>query len=101
MLNANMQSTSHQVDAPRQPKTQTMTDIAQIALDADLEFLNLKEVATILRVAPISVYRLIAKRTIPVYRACRKILFKKSDVVDYLARSKSKVRGSDPYGPQD
>lgn len=63
-----------------------MIDAGQIVLDADLEFLSIKEVATILRVAPISVYRLIARQAIPVYRAFRKVLFKKQDVLEYLER---------------
>ncbi len=78
---------SQSVDALRQQKI--MTETISIAPDADLEFLNLKEVAGILRVAPISIYRLIAKRTIPVYRACRKVLFKKKDVLEYLAQHRS------------
>lgn len=80
MTNANIEA-PQSVDAPSQPN---MTQTVRLTNDADLEFLNLKEVAVILRVAPISVYRLIAKRTIPVYRACRKVLFKKKDVIAYL-----------------
>jgi excisionase family DNA binding protein len=72
-----------------------MTETAQITLDADLEFLNLKEVAAILRIAPISVYRLIARKSLPVYRTCRKILFKKQDVLKYLERNR---RETLPYG---
>lgn len=82
---------SKSVGAPRQSKN--MTETANIILDADLEFLSIKEVAAILRVAPISIYRLVAKQALPVYRACRKILFKKRDVLDYLERSRS-----DSYG---
>ena len=67
-------------DALRQSKDMT----ADIRLDSDLDFLNLREVAAVLRVAPVSIYRLIAKRALPVYRTCRKVLFKKSDVLDYL-----------------
>ncbi len=81
-----MTKPSKSVGAPRQSKKKTMTEIAHIKLDADLNFLNIKEVAAILRVAPISVYRLIAKSALPVYRACRKILFKKKDVLEYLER---------------
>ncbi|MBP6944612.1 helix-turn-helix domain-containing protein [Patescibacteria group bacterium] len=86
MIDANMQSTSHQANALRQQKTPDMIETAQKTLEVDLDFLNLKEVATILRVAPISVYRLIARRAIPVYRACRKILFKRTDVLEYLSQ---------------
>lgn len=86
MLNQPPQS----VVAPRQQKI--MTNTAQIGLDADLDFLNLKEVATILRVAPISVYRLIARQALPVYRACRKILFKRKDVLEYLEHRKDPAK---------
>jgi excisionase family DNA binding protein len=83
---------SKSVDAPRQPKN--MTEVINPA-DVGLEFLNLKEVARILRVAPISVYRLIARQLLPVYRASRKLLFKKQDVIDYLENSR---RGPSDYG---
>jgi excisionase family DNA binding protein len=74
-----------------------MSETAQIELDADLDFLNLKEVAGILRVAPISVYRLIARQALPVYRACRKILFKRKDVLEYLEQHrKDPVRYGGP-----
>lgn len=79
-----LEKPSQSVDAPRQIKNMTQTQA--IELDGDLSFLNLKEVAGILRVAPISVYRLIAKRAIPVYRACHKILFKRNDVLAYLEK---------------
>ncbi len=81
-----MIKSSSQSAAPRQLKN--MTETANMTLDADLEFLNLKEVAEILRMAQISVYRLVAKRALPVYRACRKILFKRQDVLDYLERNR-------------
>lgn len=91
MLNVPSQS----VDAPRQSKKQVMTDTEQIVLDSELVFLNIREVAGVLRIAPVSVYRLIAKRAIPVYRACRKILFKKRDILDYLERNRKE---SSTYG---
>ncbi|GEM_PF-3023568 len=94
MINANMQEPSQSVDALRQSKN--MTDTVQIALDADLDFLNLKEVAAILRVAPISVYRLIARQALPVYRACRKILFKKKDVLEYLEKHRKETGYGSP-----
>ena len=75
---------SHRSDAPRQPNS--VNEAVNQALEPDLDLLNLKEVAAILRVGPASMYRLIAKRALPVYRACRKVLFKKKDVLDYLER---------------
>lgn len=77
-------------DALRQ--LNNMTNTAQISPDADLDFLSLKEVAGILRMAQVSVYRLIAKRSIPVYRACRKILFKRKDVLEYLEHRKDPAK---------
>jgi excisionase family DNA binding protein len=67
--------------------------VAQNVLEEDLAFLNLKEVAEILRIAPISVYRLIAKQGIPVYRTCRKILFKKQDVVAFIEKRRQEPKG--------
>jgi excisionase family DNA binding protein len=78
-----------------EPRQKNMTDTAQITLSADFDFLNVTEVSRVLRCAPISVYRLIARRALPVYRACRKILFKRADVLDYLERSRSDTT---PYG---
>lgn len=92
MLNTPSQNSSVDTVAPRQ---QNMTETAQMTLNTDLDFLNVHEVARVLRCAPISVYRLIAKRALLVYRACRKILFKRSDVLDYLEHSKSDTK---PYG---
>lgn len=83
--------TNSSVD-PVAPRQKNMTETAQIALSADFDFLNVSEVAQVLRCAPISVYRLIARRALPVYRACRKVLFKRVDVLEYLERSR------DPYG---
>lgn len=66
-----------------------MHNTVQDTLETDLDFLNIKEVAEIMRVAPISIYRLVAKRAIPVYRACRKLLFKKKDVIEYLENKRT------------
>ncbi len=87
-----MKTPSSSVDAPSQLKNM---NVAQITLNADLEFLNLKEVSGILRIAPISVYRLISKQAIPVYRACRKILFKKQDVMAFIEKRR---QGPKEYG---
>ncbi len=100
MNKANMDLPSHRGDlGPRQVKTQTMETVTT-TLDSDLEFWNVKEVAALLRVKPVSVHRLIARRALPAYRAFRRVIFKKQDVLKYLERSKSEPRKSDPYGPQ-
>lgn len=89
-----MNKPSQSVDAPRQPKI--MTSTANVTSDIDLDFLNLKEVAAILRLAPISIYRLVAKRALPVYRTCRKVLFKRKDVLDYLKDHRKDSRYGSP-----
>jgi excisionase family DNA binding protein len=94
MISSTIEKPSQSVDALRQQKI--MTNTAQIGLDADLDFLNLKEVAAILRVAPISVYRLIARQALPVYRACRKILIKRKDVLEYLEHRKDPAKYGSP-----
>jgi excisionase family DNA binding protein len=67
------------------------------ASTAGMDLLYPVEVADLLRVSRVSIYRLAAKGLLPVYRVCRKMLFKREDVLDYLERSKS-----DPYGgPED
>lgn len=78
-------SSSHPVDVPRQLNNEQEPMVT--LSDPRPEFLNLKEVAMILRLAPVSIYRLIAKQALPVYRASRKVLFKKTDVIAYLERS--------------
>lgn len=82
------------VGAPRQSKP--MPETTSLTLDANLDFLNLQEVAKILRVAPISIHRMIARQAIPVYRMCRKLLFKKQDILDCLEKSKN--GNSNTYG---
>jgi excisionase family DNA binding protein len=58
----------------------------------DMEFLNLNELARVLRVSAVSVYRLAQRRAIPVYRVSRKLLFRRRDVLEYLERRKTDVR---------
>lgn len=73
--------------APRQPK-KDMSPTISVALDANLELLNLKEVSGILRLAPITIHRLVARQLLPAYKMCHRILFKKQDVLEYFERSK-------------
>ncbi len=87
-----MEKSKQFVGAPRQSENENMTDSANSTLDVNLEFLSIKEFASILRVAPISIYRLVAKRSLPVYRACKKILFKRTDVLAYLEQHRKEPR---------
>lgn len=74
------------VDAPRQ--SQMTSNVIELN-DDSMHFLNLKEVANIMRVTPSSIYRLVEKRTLRFYRVARKLLFKKKDIVDFIDRSKT------------
>ncbi|MDB4930569.1 MAG: Helix-turn-helix domain [Myxococcaceae bacterium] len=68
-----------------------MTDTLSLRAGDENEFLNLRELAALLRVAPVTIYRLVARRALPVYRAFRKILFRREDVRQYLAARKQDV----------
>jgi len=65
-----------------------MTQTTSLLLREDVEFLNLGEMAEILRVSAVSVYRLAQRRAIPVYRVCHKLLFRRRDVLAYLDRKR-------------
>jgi len=67
--------------APRQPQESTTSDQAE---NTDFDFMNLKEAAEALRVAKISMYRLVEKRAIRFYRICNKILFKRQDLMKFI-----------------
>lgn len=47
-------------------------------------FLDVRELAAMLRVAPITIYRLVKRRALPVHRAVRRILFRRTDVEVFL-----------------
>lgn len=50
----------------------------------DVEFLTVRELADAMRVSVLTIRRLVERRELPVYRFCRKILFKRTDVNIYL-----------------
>ncbi len=58
------------------------------ALRADFEFLSLPEVAEVLRISRLSVYRMVAKQILTVYRVGRRMRFRKEDVLQYLERNR-------------
>lgn len=49
-----------------------------------LKLLTLREVAESLRVAPITVQRLVARRVLPVYRVARRLFFRETDISSWL-----------------
>ncbi len=63
-----------------------MTNTPAVALG--IQFLDLSEVAELLRVSRISVYRMVAKRLLAVHRVGRRMRFQKEDVLAYLGRNR-------------
>lgn len=45
-----------------------------------------------LGVATVTVYRIVARRELPVYRIARKIAFKESDVIAWVEKCKTEAR---------
>lgn len=63
------------------------------ALQGDaFSFLSLREVAATFRVAPVTIYRLVASRALPVYRVAKKLLFKRDDVERYVTAQRQEPR---------
>lgn len=87
MNNATIKKPNLSVDVPRQPKN--MAETAYLSADSGLELLNIKEAASYLRIAPISMYRLVEKRTVRFYRVCRRLLFKRQDLIEFVERGKT------------
>jgi excisionase family DNA binding protein len=85
-------------EAPRFPgvpsQPEPMTD--NISLPAsNLAFVSPLELARLLRVTTDSVYRLVARRSLPVYRVLRRILFRRTDVERWLEAHKTDPRDHD------
>lgn len=78
-----------------------MTSNATELNDDSMQFLNLKEVACIMRVTPSSIYRLVEKRALRFYRVARKLLFKKKDVIDFIDRTKTEELVYEPIPYED
>lgn len=53
------------------------------------EFLTVRETAALLRLAPVSVYRMVDRQELPVYRFLRVLRFKRRDVLEYIERSRT------------
>lgn len=78
-----MLTPSQSVDARSQ---QNMSE-AQAVLN-DLCFLSLPEVADMLRISRITLYRLVARGVLSVYRVGRRMRFRKEHVLEYLERNR-------------
>lgn len=57
--------------------------------------LSVMQVAHLLNVSRLTIYRLIERGALPVYRIARRLRFAKSDLQDYLAKSRTHI----DYGP--
>lgn len=51
------------------------------------QFLNKKELGSLLKVSDRTTDNIVANKVLPVYKIGRLVRFKKSDVTDYIARS--------------
>ncbi len=58
----------------------------------DTPFVSPRELAHQLRVTTDCIYRLVAKRALPVYRVLRRILFRRSDVERWLDAHRTEGR---------
>jgi excisionase family DNA binding protein len=67
---------------------------------AELEFLRVRQVASLLNISRLGVYRLIERGLIPVYRVARCALLKRSDIVALLANCRVPARHESTYGGQ-
>lgn len=66
------------------------------------EFLSVRQVADLLNVSRLSVYRLIEQGLVPVYRILRCVRFKRADLQNYLAKQRTAAWRDEPYGhPKD
>lgn len=68
------------------PRQLNSMNTATIAIEYPFEFLTLSEAAKILRVAPITIRRLIDKRKIRFYKICSHICFKKVDLAEFVEK---------------
>lgn len=64
----------------------------QVLPGESFAFLSLQEVAAALRVAPVTIYRLVANRALPVYRVAKKLLFKRADIERYVTAQRQEPR---------
>lgn len=57
-------------------------------MESDLGFLDLSEVADMFRVSRITIYRMVAKRLLSVYRIGRRMRFRKDDILSFVERNR-------------
>jgi excisionase family DNA binding protein len=79
-------STLDERAARSQPNTMTTTSAL---FREGVEFVNLRELSRALSLSRETIYHLVQRRALPAYRICRKLLFRKSDVLSLLDRSRN------------
>lgn len=72
--------------APSQPNPMTTTFPL---FREGVEFVNLTQLSRALSLSRETIYHLVQRRALPAYRICRKMLFRKCDVLALLERSRS------------
>lgn len=79
--------------APAQEGALSQPMNQSIVLNAEgKDFLSVEDVARSLGVATVSVYRLVERRALPVYRVLRKLLFRRSEVNAWLEAKRTAPR---------
>lgn len=61
-------------------------------MELDREFYTVNELAELLRMKPLTVYRMAKKREIPYYSFGRNIRFSREDVDEFLKKSRNSAR---------
>lgn len=82
---------THRV-APLQPDPMTETSTLS---QSEATFVSPRELAQTLGISTDTVYRLIARRALPVYRVLRSILVRRDDVEHWLASHRTDARNPD------
>lgn len=62
-----------------------------------LDFMNVRELAALLRVSATTVYRLAEKREIPFHRLSKELRFQRADVEEYVRRHRVEAIGPSTY----
>lgn len=85
---------SHDLPAESRQPTQYPESQGPASPETSFRLISVSKVAEMLGVVPITVYRIVARRELPVYRIARKISFKESDVLAWIERCKTEA---EPY----
>ena len=83
--------------APSQSMTDTIAAFAPSAM-----FWTREDVAKALKISKPTVYRMVERGDLAVYRVCRRLRFLRTDVLAYVAKRRTAARDHDQYaGPKD